>query len=371
VAPLLRIGAYNLRPSPCANHDILEHSSKFTFAREMSGGNAGGNDATRRLAEQIRAGDRRALARGITLVESTRVDHNEQAQALLSQLMPATGRAIRVGISGSPGVGKSTFIEALGGHLTGQGKRLAVLAVDPSSSVTGGSILGDKTRMEELARNPDAFVRPSPSGATVGGVARRTRESMLLCEAAGFDVVIVETVGVGQSETEVSEMTDVFVLLMQPGGGDDLQGIKRGILELADVVLVTKADGAMADLAAHSAADYQHALQLLPARVENWRVPVKTCSALEDEGVAEAWQSITDYVELLSSGPLLERRRADQSVAWMWRATTDALLAALRSDPRVEARVEELEQAVRGGNVPATAAAQRIIELFMGQRDVE
>lgn len=340
----------------------MEQSSKFTFAGEMTG-----RDDTQHLAEQIRAGDRRALARGITLVESTRSDHNEQGRALLTELLPHTGRAVRVGISGPPGVGKSTFIEALGGHLTGQGRRVAVLAVDPSSSVTGGSILGDKTRMENLSRNPDAFVRPSPSGSSVGGVARRTRESMLLCEAAGFDVVVVETVGVGQSETAVSEMTDVFVLLMQPGGGDDLQGIKRGILELADVVLVNKADGRMAELAAHSAADYQHALQLLPARVEGWRVPVKTCSARENQGIADAWQAVAGYVDLLKSDSTLARRRADQSVAWMWRATTDGLLDALKHDARVAARVEELEESVRGGDMPATAAAREIIELFLGR----
>jgi len=333
----------------------------------MTGRNASDDDATRRLAEQIRAGDRRALARGITLVESTRADHNVQAQALLTALMPHTGGAVRVGISGPPGAGKSTFIEALGGYLTEQGKRVAVLAVDPSSSVTGGSILGDKTRMQNLARNPDAYVRPSPSGTSVGGVARRTRESMLLCEAAGFDVVIVETVGVGQSETVVADMTDAFVLLMQPGGGDDLQGIKRGILELADVVLVNKADGAMADLAGHSAADYQHALQLLPSRVAGWRVPVQTCSALENEGIAEAWQAVSGYLGLLREGSLLSERRADQAVAWMWRATTDGLLDALRRDPQVKERVDELEQAVRGGDKPATMAAREIIDMFLGR----
>ncbi|HSH40818.1 MAG TPA: methylmalonyl Co-A mutase-associated GTPase MeaB [Arenicellales bacterium] len=324
--------------------------------------------ATRRLADGIRAGERRALARAITLVESTRADHNEQGRELLTELMPDTGKAVRVGISGAPGVGKSTFIEALGGLLTGQGHRVAVLAVDPTSTLTGGSILGDKTRMEHLSRNPNAFVRPSPSGRSTGGVARRTRESMLLCEAAGFDVVIVETVGVGQSETMVADMTDVFVLLMQPGGGDDLQGIKRGILELADVVLVNKADGQLAELAAHSAADYQQALQLLPGRVKNWRVPVRTCSALEKRDIDEAWRSIQDYVKLLHSESLLEERRAGQAVAWMWQATTDGLMEALRSDPRVKSRIDELEQAVRRGDMPATAAAQAILELFLDRR---
>lgn len=345
------------------NTGLLEESSKFTFAGDMRE-----RAAAQSLAEKIRAGDRRALAQGITLVESTRADHNDRARALLSELVPHAGRAIRVGISGPPGVGKSTFIEALGGYLTGQGKRVAVLAVDPSSAVTGGSILGDKTRMENLSRNPDAFVRPSPSGASVGGVARRTRESMLLCEAAGFDVVIVETVGVGQSETAVSEMTDVFVLLMQPGGGDDLQGIKRGILELADVVLVNKADGRMADLANRSAADYQHALQLLPARVAGWRVPVMTCSALESRGVEEAWETISEHVALLKREGVLEKRRADQSVSWMWRATTDGLLDALRDDARLGTQVEALERSVRSGDLPATVAARRILDIFLDRK---
>jgi len=317
------------------------------------------------LANRIRAGERRALARGITLVESTRADHRQQAMALLIALMPATGNATRLGLSGPPGVGKSTFIEALGGRLAAMDKRVAVLAVDPSSSLTGGSILGDKTRMENLARNDRAFVRPSPAGASLGGVARRTRESMLLCEAAGFDIVIVETVGVGQSETVVADMTDVFVLLLQPGGGDALQGIKRGILELADIVIVNKADGDMASLANHSAADYRQALQLLPGRIESWRVPVETCSARDSLGIDEAWQSIAQYIELLKDKSLLEARRAEQAVAWMWRATTDGLLDALRDSARVEAQVEALEGAVRDKEIPATVAAQRIIDLFL------
>lgn len=325
------------------------------------------NDEIQQLANQIRSGDRRALARGITLVESTRPDHGDQAQELLATLMPHTGQAIRVGISGSPGVGKSTFIEALGNNLTRQSRRVAVLAVDPSSSLTGGSILGDKTRMEELSRNPNAFVRPSPSGASAGGVARRTRESMLLCEAAGFDVVIVETVGVGQAETAVADMTDVFVLLIQPGSGDDLQGIKRGILELADVVLVNKADGDLADAATRSAADYQHALQLLPSRTKDWQVPVKTCSALLNTGIEHAWEVIESYVGLLKSDSSLEMRRTEQSVAWMWRAITDGLLDRLDHDPRVKARISELEQSVRSKNIPAASAAREIIDLFLNR----
>lgn len=347
----------------------MERSSKHTLSGEARHAQSACDNAVRDLAGRIRAGERRALARGITLVESRRADHQGRAQALLKHLMPATGQALRIGLSGSPGVGKSTFIEALGNHLVDQDRQVAVLAVDPSSTVTGGSILGDKTRMEKLSRHPRAYVRPSPAGASLGGVARRTRESMLLCEAAGFDVVIVETVGVGQSETVVAQMTDVFVLLMQPGGGDGLQGIKRGILELADVVLVTKADGALADLAEQSAADYRQALQLLPARVANWRVPVATCSALQNGGIEEAWRMISELLELLNREAQLEPRRAEQSVAWMWRAATDGLLEALRRDARVQARVEELEQAVRDRELPATAAARQIIELFRNPPD--
>src|SRR6188472_250749 len=218
---------------------------------------------TGELADAVRAGDRRALARAITLVESTRADHRDDAVELLDALMPATGEATRVGISGAPGAGKSTFIEALGMHLVDAGHRVAVLAVDPSSTRSGGSILGDKTRMEELSRRPEAYIRPSPSSGTLGGVARRTREAMLVCEAAGFDVVVIETVGVGQSEVAVAGMVDLFVLLLGPGAGDELQGVKRGIVELADVVVVNKADGALADLARHTAADYTHALHLV------------------------------------------------------------------------------------------------------------
>lgn len=316
------------------------------------------------LSEQIRDGDRRALARAITLVESTRRDHQDRAQALLTALMPYTGKATRVGISGAPGVGKSTFIEVLGGHLTGRGHGVAVLAVDPSSSLTGGSILGDKTRMEELSRNTDAFVRPSPSGTSLGGVARRTRESMLLCEAAGFDVVIVETVGVGQSETAVADMTDVFVLLLQPGGGDDLQGIKRGILEISDIVVVNKADGQLADAANHSAADYQQALQLLPVRTRDWRIPVLTCSARDRIGVAEIWETVQAYIALLKHTGELETRRAGQSIAWMWSAITDGLAEGLKHDAKIKVRIETLEDSVRRNRVPATAAAREIVRLF-------
>ena len=252
-------------------------------------------------AEAIRRGDRRALARAITLIESTRADHRAAAEELLAELLPHTGNSIRIGISGVPGVGKSTFIEAFGLHVIGQGHKVAVLAVDPSSQRTGGSILGDKTRMEELTRNTSAFIRPSPSGGTLGGVARRTREAMLACEAAGYDVVIVETVGVGQSETAVSDMVDLFMLLLLPGGGDELQGIKKGIVELADLIVVNKADGALVDAARHAVAEYRHALALLRSPSKDWKVPVLTCSAATRIGVPEVWDTIGKYRATLSA----------------------------------------------------------------------
>ncbi len=318
------------------------------------------------LAGQLLAGNRRALARAITLVESTRPEHRLQASALLERLTPHAGNSIRIGISGVPGAGKSTFIEAVGLHILAQGHKLAVLAVDPSSAISGGSILGDKTRMEELSRARDAFIRPSPAGRTLGGVTRRTRESLLLCEAAGFDVVIVETVGVGQSETAVADMTDMFLLLLLPGGGDDLQGIKRGIMELADLVLVNKADGEMVAVANHSASDYIHALKLLHPRTRDWQVPVKTCSALEGHGIAEAWEAVCRYRELLTASGELARRRAQQAKSWMWAETAENLLGALREDARVARLIPQLEQAVTAGTLPPTLAAAQLLKTFLG-----
>ena len=244
------------------------------------------------LAAAIVAGERPALARAITLVESTRDDDRDRAEALLTQLLPRTGGAMRIGISGAPGVGKSTFIEAFGLHLTGEGKKVAVFAVDPSSRRGGGSILGDKTRMEKLSRDPNAYIRPSPAGTTLGGVARRTRECLLLAEAAGFDVVLIETVGVGQSETAVADMTDLFVLLASPGGGDDLQGIKRGVMELADLVLVTKADGDLLPASRRAVADYHAALHLMRPKHKGLQPSVLGVSALEGQGIAEAWEAM-------------------------------------------------------------------------------
>ena len=316
------------------------------------------------LAQQILAGDRRALAKAITLVESTRADHGEQAVQLLAELMPHTGKSIRIGVSGAPGVGKSTFIESLGNYLTGQGHQVAVLAVDPTSAVSGGSILGDKTRMEALSVNPKAFVRPSPAGTTLGGVTRRTRESLLLCEAAGYDVIIVETVGVGQSETAVSDMTDMFLLLLSPGGGDDLQGIKRGIMELADLVLVNKADGDQANLVNQTLSDYRGALQLMQARTPGWTPKVHSCSALEGQGIAQAWAVVEDFRAVLTESGELEGLRARQAKAWMWAETAAELLADLRNHPAVSSLVPELEAAVLAGELPAIVAAQRLIETY-------
>jgi len=317
------------------------------------------------LAEQIREGKRRALSRAITLVESTRSDHRNKAIELLQLLAPSAGGAIRLGISGVPGVGKSTFIEALGNHVIAQGHKLAVLAVDPSSSISGGSIMGDKTRMEELSRQANAFIRPSPAGTTLGGVARRTRESMLLCEAAGFDVIFVETVGVGQSETAVADMTDLFLLLLLPGGGDDLQGIKRGIMELADIVLVNKADGELQTAARHSAADYRSALSLIQSRTRGWKVPVETCSAAEGRGLNKAWELIQTYHSFVRSNGVMERRRALQAKSWMWSEISEGLLSSFERDERIRSRLPELEQGVTGGSIPPGLAASTLLELFL------
>ncbi|MFL0810278.1 MAG: methylmalonyl Co-A mutase-associated GTPase MeaB [Agarilytica sp.] len=316
------------------------------------------------LAEQIIQGNRRALARGITLVESTLLEHRKQAAELLEVIMPHTGNAVRLGISGVPGVGKSTFIEGFGTHVIERGHKVAVLAVDPTSALSGGSILGDKTRMEELSRKKEAFIRPSPAGQTLGGVTRRTRETLLLCEAAGFDVILVETVGVGQSETAVAQMTDMFLLLLLPGGGDELQGIKRGIMELADVVLVNKADGDHLPAANRTVADYRMAMHFLHPRSKHWTARVQALSALKEEGINEVWKTVEEYRDIMTSTGELDSRRAAQAQAWMWSETADSLLTELKHDERVKALVPALEKAVIEGNLPATVAAERLISEF-------
>ena len=316
-------------------------------------------------AQPILDGDRRALARAITLVESTRRDHRAEASALLEAIMPNTGNAIRVGISGAPGVGKSTFIEALGNHIIEQGLKPAVLTVDPSSTISGGSILGDKTRMETLARRPEAFIRPSPSGNTLGGVTRRSRETLLLCEAAGFDVIIVETVGVGQSETRVADMTDMFVLLLQPGAGDQLQGIKRGIMELADLILINQADDGRESLAENSAREYRHALHLLRPRSKNWTVEVATCSARDGQGIDAAWDAVQRRRAALDKSGELTSMRAAQARTWLWTEVQESLLADLRDQLGKEDLIAELEDAVADGRLPATTAADQLLDHYL------
>lgn len=315
------------------------------------------------LAEQIVGGDRRALARGITLVESTRADDRAEADSLLTELMPLTGKTIRVGISGSPGSGKSTLIEALGLHVVDAGHRVAVLAVDPSSTRTGGSILGDKTRMGELARHPAAFVRPSPAGKTLGGVARRTREAMLLCEAAGFDTVLVETVGVGQSEVTVAGMVDCFVLVIAPAGGDELQGIKRGIVELADLVVVNKADGPLEPVAKATASDYAAALHMVRPQTTSWTPRVVVCSALEPRGIDDVWSALEEFAAA-TAGPEQDARRRDQAGAWMRDELADSLLDRLHADRATVAAATALEADVAAGRIPPTTAARRLLDVF-------
>lgn len=315
-----------------------------------------------RWAARIIDGDRRALARAITLTESTRTDHRVVAEALLDEVMPSTGDALRVGISGAPGAGKSTFIEAFGLHQIERGKRVAVLAVDPSSRRSGGSILGDKTRMERLVRNEHAFIRPSPAGGTLGGIARRSREVLLLCEAAGFDLVLVETVGVGQSELAVADMTDLFVLLVSPGTGDELQGIKRGIMELADLVVVTKADGDLAGAARHSVADHKRALQLLRPPHAGIDPTVLPVSSVTGEGIPEVAERIdAAHVALRDSGEL-SRQRARQRRDWLWTEITEGIRTRILTDPKLARGLADAERAVVDGELSPVTAARRLFE---------
>ncbi len=318
------------------------------------------DSVSRDLAEAVVAGQRRALAKAITLIESSRADHQAQAQALLQELLPHAGKAVRVGISGVPGVGKSTFIEALGLLLVEQGKRVAVLAVDPSSQRSGGSILGDKTRMERLAQREAAFIRPSPAAGALGGVAEKTREALLACEAAGFDVVIVETVGVGQSETAVAGMTDVFVLLQLPNAGDDLQALKKGVVELADIVVYNKADSdpAAVELAM---AQMRSALALLQPVSPHWQPPVLKASALRGSGIAEFWQTIEAHRSALAAAGELAAKRQRQSLDWMWQLIDSALRARFRQHPGVVAALPGLSAAVAAGHTTPVAAATTLL----------
>ena len=313
-------------------------------------------------AEAILTGDRRALAKAITLVESQRPQDVETAQTLLKSLLPHTGNSIRIGITGVPGVGKSTFIEAFGQHVIEKGHRLAVLAVDPSSPVAGGSILGDKTRMEALSREEAAFIRPSPAGRALGGVAFKTRESLLLCEAAGFDIILVETVGVGQSEHQVAGMVDFFLLLMLPGGGDELQGIKKGILELADAIVVNKADGASESVARTTQQHYRSAMSLL-RHDDFWEPKVMTCSALQRQGIEDIWKMISEYADASRANGAFDEIRAEQNLSWMRQLVDELLRDQLAKHPRVREALPTVEADVRSAAQTPLAAAQAILAL--------
>jgi LAO/AO transport system kinase len=316
------------------------------------------------LAKRIRAHDRAALARAITLVESSKREHRARAQALLQELLPDTGKAHRIGITGVPGVGKSTAIDQLGMNLIDAGHRVAVLAVDPTSRRTGGSILGDKTRMSRLSGSEQAFIRPSPTSGTLGGVARRTRETMLLVEAAGYDVVIVETVGVGQSETAVAEMVDFFLVLLLAGGGDDLQGIKKGIIEIADMIVINKADGDNIKRATRSAAEYQGALNLLTPVSPSWSPPVLTCSAIDNRGLDVLWEKVEEHKRIMESTGAFLARRQTQAVTWMHDMLADRLMDEVRGRPEIVARLGQLEAEVRLGRLTPAMAVETIMALL-------
>ncbi len=314
-----------------------------------------------RLVRGVRAGERSLLARAITLIESKRPDHQKAARQLVQDLLPATGRAVRVGITGAPGVGKSTTIDTLGSYLTGQGRKVAVLAVDPSSARTGGSILADKTRMARLAADDNAFIRPSPAAGTLGGVAAKTRETMLVCEAAGYDAILVETVGIGQSETAVADMTDFFLALMLPGAGDEIQGLKKGLVELADMIAVNKADGDNVARAKAAAAEYRAALHILSPRSPSWTPPVVTYSALTGDGVAGLWAQVLAHRDKLTASGELEARRRVQQVKWMWTMLEDFFRGRLAADAKLKAKLPQIEAAVAAGELSPARAVDQIV----------
>lgn len=330
-------------------------STSFPRRRELS---------VEQYVQGVLAGDRATLGRAITLIESVNPDHEKLAEEVLVQLLPHSGRAMRIGITGIPGAGKSTFIEAMGRRLTADGHRVAVLAVDPSSATTGGSILGDKTRMVELSADPRAFIRPSPSSGTLGGVTRKTRETMLLCEAGGFDVVIIETVGVGQSETMVDDMVDFFLVLMVAGAGDELQGIKRGVLELADLVAVNKCDGENTTRAELARREYATALHFMRPKHQGWATATQTCSAITGAGLSEIWSAILEHRQVLSTSGLLEQRRQKQLVRWMWTMIDERLRSAFQKHEAVLALAPNLERALTRGEVTAARAATTLLEAF-------
>jgi LAO/AO transport system kinase len=329
------------------------------------------SSAADELALALRRGDRRALARAVTLVESTRPDHRRSAEKLVKAILPATDGATRIGISGPPGAGKSTFIERFGLDGIARGHHIAVLAVDPGSQRGGGAILGDKTRMAELARAPAAFIRPSSAGKQTGGVARRTREAILVCEAAGFDTVLVETVGAGQAETTVAQMVDMFLVILPPAAGDELQGLKRGIIELADLILINKADGALLEHATRAAADYGNALRLIRPALPEWQTAVRAVSALTGDGVDAVWDDVTRFRAALQASGAWDRRRAEQARAALWDEIGDGLLERFRAMPAVAARLAEIEREVTAGARTPAAAARLLLAAFLGKNQVE
>jgi LAO/AO transport system kinase len=337
------------------------------------------NPSPRRLSRRTRSvddyvegildGDRIVLSRAITLIESTRPEHQAMARTIVERCLPHIGETLRVGITGVPGVGKSTFIEALGTRLTEHGHRLAVLAIDPSSERSKGSILGDKTRMGALSADENAFIRPSPTGGSLGGVARKTRETILLCEAAGYDIVFVETVGVGQSEIAVHSMVDFFLLLALTGAGDELQGIKRGIIEMADAIVINKADGPNADRARETRGQYRNALHLFPARSSGWKPKVLTCSALTGKGIGDVWETVREYEQMARDQSTFEQRRREQAQYWMHQTIEDRLRTEFFNHSDVQQALETVEQAVRAGQMSSVAAAERLLQVFSGDLD--
>jgi LAO/AO transport system kinase len=316
------------------------------------------------FVDGVLAKNRRIIAKTITLIESSLHSHQERAREIIDVLLPHTGKAVRIGITGVPGVGKSTFIESFGMHLIRQGHRVAVLAVDPSSTKSGGSIMGDKTRMERLSLESNAFIRPSPTGGTLGGVSRRTRETMIVCEAAGFDVIVVETVGVGQSETTVASMVDFFLVLMLAGAGDELQGIKKGVLELADAIAINKADGDNIENAEKAKKEYQKALNLLTPSSRNWSPPVLTCSALELDGIVDIWHTITGHRKIVESSGELEAKRRKQALDWMWALVEESLRDRFYHNQKVQKALPDIIEAVEHQSIAPTAAAHRLLHLY-------
>lgn len=323
------------------------------------------------LFEGIRSGKRNALSQAITMVESALPEHQHVAQSLISKCLPFAGNSLRIGITGVPGAGKSTFIEAFGNYLLRSDHKLSVLAIDPSSERSGGSILGDKTRMETLSGAENAFIRPSPSGGNLGGVARKTRESIILCEAAGYDTIIVETVGVGQSETTVHSMVDFFLVLMIPGAGDELQGMKRGIMEMADAILINKADGDNIEPAARAQTEYSNALHLFPLPPSGWAPQVKTCSSVEGTGIPDVWKMIRDYRKFTGSNGFFSKRRAEQSTYWMYQTLNEGLKMKFFNDPKVRKRLDELEKMMVNDEISSFAAATELLENFFPKNTEE